>query len=532
MRRKIRNEQWLEFKPYSGPKSTDFYYINLCNEVKQALVKDKSNELLLYLDEEDINLLACLLVSYLEDLVSETEVWNTFVGIHEKLYGKKLPFYSLEVYYEKEVNIQDVTFLVWYVLNLKEEGQFLGPFHNAILEPAKAATEILYAAYETAPENVHLKKYYRLDADNADFYEVRKLIQTILFQTYLFVPDTLFRLKILEERIIENHADTPHMLQLFNENTDSFTHLQRTRLLSLKGIEWLEALVAQNDSRHAEWLKLSPKITGYFLYKGQDEVDLFIEHLATGKSFKLTKKSFDHYKELTKIDTILFLGIILWRSEWWFTGVFFSMEYNERLARDEQKNLQSRQQVAFLDDTGKVEEILELQYKAFLDFNAGSPIAFMPSEAIETFSKDYMEFYRESLDLDKKTLEKSKKRAQKRGFDPEKHSGNFDFSNTEASGLVFFNSKSGIEMAFGVNSAFPLNNNPFFNEENSTEDVIHLLLSSEMSVELARFCVKNAKDKLPIFTDGMGLLIQNDLDFLLRFWKYNIYHVKPAITVV
>ena len=105
-----------------------------------------------------------------------------------------------------------------------------------------------------------------------------------------------------------------------------------------------------------------------------------------------------------------------------------------------------------------------------------------------------------------------------------------DFSLVSDSGLIFFNPKSGVEIALGVNCAFPLTNNHFFDPEQSEDAVTALLISDEMSAELAMFCIDNCKNDLPFFNKGIGKMYLDDIDFLLRFWKKNNYYAKPSVT--
>lgn len=97
-------------------------------------------------------------------------------------------------------------------------------------------------------------------------------------------------------------------------------------------------------------------------------------------------------------------------------------------------------------------------------------------------------------------------------------------------GLVFFNHKSGSEIALAVNSAFPFPDNPYFQEENSEEQIIRLLMDESISTELAMYCIDSCKDKLAFYNKGDGKMYLNDFDFLFRFWKRDNYHTKPEIT--
>ena len=63
----------------------------------------------MFLDKEQINLLSCFLASYFEDLILEP-IYGTLLRMHHRLYGKQLPFYDLDEYYEEEINAQDISF--------------------------------------------------------------------------------------------------------------------------------------------------------------------------------------------------------------------------------------------------------------------------------------------------------------------------------------------------------------------------------------------------------------------------------------
>ena len=531
MDKRIYIKEWLELKPYEKQAATDSYYLKICNSVKRVITTDKQSFILQrYLEKENIDLLSCFLTSYFEDLISETNIWNSFIQTHQKLYKKYLPFYILDEYYEKEVNPQDISFLIWYFLNTVQEEVFIIPFNDFIIETAEKVIDIFDEAWDNAPENDYLKSIYQIDENEEDFYVARNLIDTILFKTYLFYPDTLLKLKEQELEIMDDSKDYENIMMFLNENRDSTLHKTHTRLLSLKGKEWASEILGNNHPLCKDFLNISQRIRGFFLYKGQDNNNIFIEHIASSKKFELTKKSFDHSDTLKELDTILFLGIAQWKNEWWFSGVFFQQPFNPDLILDEKNSLESRMTVNFLDHNKQdTIGLLNQQLEAFLDFNNSSQIAFLTSEKIEGFYKDYAEYFNKSLNLTSKEREEAKQRARKDGYfrTEDKHA---NYSETSETGLVFFNPKSGGEIALDVNSAFPLSNNPYFNIENSEEDIMHLLMSEEMSTELALYCIDNCKTELPFFTKGIGRIYLENMDFLLRFWKRVNYHSRPSIT--
>ncbi|MDH5367611.1 MAG: DUF3843 family protein [Cyclobacteriaceae bacterium] len=530
MKNRIYIQQWLDFKPYESHTTTDIYYLKLSNEVKEAIsTNSQSLVLQAYLQPQEMNKLACFLTSYFEDIISETNLWSSFVKNHKELYNKQLPFYYLEEYIEDEINLQDVCFLMWYFMNTIQGEKFIAPFNDFIFETAEKVMVLFEKSWDYAPENDYLKKFYQISEDETDFYEARAINDIVLFQSYLFYPDTAQIIKEKELEII-NNPDVKENVQMFlNDNRDDTLHKTHTRLLSLTAKEWAANIIGGNHPLKKDFLNISNRIRGYFFYKGQDKKNVFIEHIASGKKFNLTKKSFDHGDSLEKIDTILYMGIAQWQTEWWFSGIFFHQPFNADLILDEKNSIASRRQVNFLDNKEDVFDVLEKQYKAFLDYNNGSPIAFLPSEKVDDFVKNYTEYFNASLKLSSKKYEEANQRARAEGFiGTEDKSVKYD--DVSETALVFFNPKSGVEMILAANSAFPLPNNPYFEESESEEHIIRVLMDESVSVELAMYCIDNCKSELPFFNDGVGKSYLDDIDFLLRFWKKDNYHTKPEIT--
>ena len=82
----------------------------------------------------------------------------------------------------------------------------------------------------------------------------------------------------------------------------------------------------------------------------------------------------------------------------------------------------------------------------------------------------------------------------------------------------------------GTNQTEIASNNPFCNIEESEDDILHLLMSEELSTELVKYCIDHCKTDLPFFNKNIGKKYLEDIDFLLRFWKRESYHSKPSIT--
>jgi hypothetical protein len=533
MHKKIYLKEWLEFKPYSTQTKTDLYYLNVSNKVKASFFSfDESfialNELI---DEKEMNLLSCFITSYFEDLISETNIWNSFIRLHKQLYGVQLPFYDLEEYYEEEINPQDISFLIWYFLNSIQNDKFIGPYNAFVAKIAEKIIGVFDECWDYAPVNSYLQTFYQIEESEIDYYEARMTIDCILFNSYLFYIDTGLELVNLELDILDSSKNDEYVMEYLKDNRDRTVHQIHTQLLALKGKDWAAEIVGKNHLHFKNLKEITPKIQGNFFYKGQDEKNIFIEHIASGKKFEMTKKSFDNSHLLKVIDDIIYIGIVKWNNEWWFSGVMMQQKFNANLILDEKNSIPNRSAVNFLNDETKLLEDLKLQMNAFYEFNGGYSIAFLPSEEINDFIKNFYEFYNQSLNLTQKEKDESSQRSKKEGFIG-KDDIKVDFETESDSVLLYFNAKSGLEIAMEVNSAFPMSNNPYFDIEKSEESIMRLFMAEHISTELCQFCIENFRNELPFLKEGIGQLYLKDIDFLLRFWKKEHYFSIPQITYI
>ncbi len=520
---------WAQLKPYNSTSITDTYYLGIANRIYRVLQTKYGLVLNMYLEERELEILSCFLASYFEDIISQTNVWGSFVRKHSELYGKNLPFYKLDVYYEEEINLQDIVFLIWYFMNTVQQEMFISPHNNFIFQIANGVMEILEDEYEYAPENGVLKKFYTLDETEKDYYKIRNFIDTVLFKSYLFFPDTGLNFRRKEAELVEEANE--NLLMYLREMRDAMVHQSHTALLGFQGKEWAAAILGEHPLKN-DFLAMSPRLNGFFLYKGQDEEYVHLEHIASARKFELLKRSFDSHRELTEPDTIVYLGMVRWKDEWWFSGISFSRKFDADLVLDEKNSISSRMQVNFLEeDTGIMEDVLFKQQEAFLKSNHGNPIAFLKPNEIDSFVNKYQLRYQKDLGLSTAEIKNAQKRAQKEGFLGGEYNDNENsFGDDFEVATCFFNPKGGMEFAMDVNNAFPAVNNPYFENSKSEDEIMEVLINPEISTELAKYCIELAKDKLPFFKDGNGILFLEDMDFLLRFWKKENYFTKPNIS--
>ncbi len=197
------------------------------------------------------------------------------------------------------------------------------------------------------------------------------------------------------------------------------------------------------------------------------------------------------------------------------SGSLIGKPPDENLISKEKNSIESKIAVNFLSDNKPVEKSLAHQFLLFKNFNGGSQIVFMPSDQIKSYFISYLNFTYESSNLSKKEIEKLTDGNTKNGF-LGRDEAEMNFSEIDKSGLVFFNPKGGVEMVFGVNSAFPLLNNPYFDAKLSQEHIFRLLMDDSISTELLLFCIDHCIPDLPFFSTLPGARYLNDIDFLLN----------------
>ena len=523
---KIYIKDWLALKPYNKHIGSDLYYLKICNNIYNKL-KEFEASTHPYLGKNDIKMLSCFITSYLEDIISGTNIWNSFVAFHQEIYGKKLPFFDVKEYYENEPNIQDINFLIWYFFNTVQQNKFILPQNELFEKMSEEVIDILDEEYEYAPENNELRKFYKISPDETDYYQVRLLMDAIFFKTYLLSIDTDERLTKTEVDVFETYEDNPHLLiNMLNENRDTFLLNKHSRLLALKSKKWASKIIG-NVPVSQDIERISKKISGFFLYKGQDDNYIFLEHIASGKRLDLTKKSFDHSKDLTKIDDVLLIGMAKWKNEWWFSGIFAKYDYDPEIVNRTKNSPEQKMDAQFLeDDYHEALELLQSQLESFKKFNNGSQIAFMPANQVNDFIEKNLRFHNDIVH------KKIKRKPDNPLLEKEKISVLDELEEANDEALVFFNPKNGIEVALNINSAFPLPGNKFYREENHKEHLLRLLISDSFSTELAKFSIDNCQNRLPFLQTAEGKAVLKDLDFFLRFWKKDIYHTIPHVTFI
>lgn len=528
----IHISDWLAMKPYERQQKSDFFYLNLSNNIKKTIYKNKYfDELMECVADEDIKDLSCFIASYLEDIVSGTNIWNTFVRNHEKLYNKKLPFYKTDEYFDNEINPEDVAFLMWYFLSDIFDNEFISPTEPFILNISFDIYNELDKVYENAPENDFLKEYFTLKTTN-NFFKVRQFIEK-MSESYLFILNTSMdienRVEEINEHISKKKLPNDYIKQLLYESQMEYISNYTTRFLAMSYKDWAAEVLGEKHPMYHDIKNISKRISGNFLYEGKEKDYYIFEHIATDEKFKVKRDSVD-FKGEEKM--ILYTSIICWKDEWWVSGIISASKFDANRILEEKEMIENRLVIDSLkNDKIEIQNNLDKMKEVFLKFNNNSLITFLNGKYMNKFISDFNHFYNSSLNLSKTEIKEAKKRSRKKGIEPNLNKKNLkDDDNNNYT--LFFNPKSGIEMFFNVENAFPDKNNPFFTEEEREVEALYILTSKKISKEMTDYWFDNYSKKTEVFNESDYNILKINYDFLMRFWKRKEYHTIPKMTFV
>ena len=96
-------------KQYNVHSAYDIFYLQICRKlfsiIKKVALKHKDK---IDLDEEECRALAYVITAYFEDEVNELGFWQALVRLHQKQFGKRLPFFSKAVIAAQEAESDDI----------------------------------------------------------------------------------------------------------------------------------------------------------------------------------------------------------------------------------------------------------------------------------------------------------------------------------------------------------------------------------------------------------------------------------------
>lgn len=257
---KIFPKDWLALHPYKQSTPVDSYYTGIANRIYDILIE---TELINSFEDDEPKQIAIRLAAYFEDVISELNIWRTFITTYHEMYGKYLPFYEPDDhYYDDEVNYEDVRFLLWHYTQQYHgyrKGTFVNPDNPANELTARMVYQLFCDEWTTAPENERMRTF--LSAENR--FENQEAYETLLFwfhyHNYLLTDsdrELTEQTRRLWETAKKENLGVENLIMTLHDHQ---AYLSKTAMLALTSPQWLARILASHPD--ADFLKTAAAIS-------------------------------------------------------------------------------------------------------------------------------------------------------------------------------------------------------------------------------------------------------------------------------
>lgn len=306
------------FSPYQCP--TDFYYAKVAKKFYDILWftplgKDCGE----FLSME----MSMSLAHYLEDVVSGFGLWATFTAKHKELYGKYLPFHTIdeENYYTDEVNVEDVRLILWMLLQNSKEETFCNPENPYLCRTADLIYAEMEKQFEQAPINENMTEKVLKEGSFNDFYYIRFLLDRLL-KTYLIAPFNDFNRDSVEDNLkglFSNLKESD-----FGYIVDSALALnKKTGPLNLCPKEWLAALLAYwGKEEESQWVASIQSLPYNIYHIGSYDAEKLLLKDIKDTEFVIPRNSFKQLPDSTlEENEYIIASLAQYRGTWQTNGM-------------------------------------------------------------------------------------------------------------------------------------------------------------------------------------------------------------------
>lgn len=182
------NEFHIKQPDYPEKYPTDLYYCGIAIKLQTIITNSPGG---MKLNPGLVKRMAIALTGYFQDVVSDTGYWRSMVDACRRMYGFSTPFNPEgEDYIDYELNVEDVRFLVWYLIAMIDTTRRDLYPHDALVEGiAQRCFDYLAEQYEDAPEPEGYNQVLGLDFyDPQDHEKIFELGQWLFMHCYLVAP--------------------------------------------------------------------------------------------------------------------------------------------------------------------------------------------------------------------------------------------------------------------------------------------------------------------------------------------------------
>ena len=499
----VTMNDWLKYHPYEKPSQADDYYQKLCNQLLKANINEP---LLKDMNQLEYKELTCILVCWFEDVISETNIWRSFTAEHKKMYGKYLPFYNTDNdYYEDEINLQDIQFLIWHFFSMVENDIFISPYYPVFHSFASKVYALFETEYETAPPNQPFKKNLTIP-DDRGFAETKKALYFLAINSYL---NCLYARRILikkYDKLNKSEHDNEHIEMLRMDMLFGVIIDNVSPILALRTNEQLANIMGQNHPKYDLIKNISNRYAITCSIKNINKDHWELEHISTSQRliFEPETMSESMRKSQIKVNDFMFANLVKWGDEWVLMGMMFTYpgEKNTNSRIEHEKHV--------FDPIEPKNEILKNHEILFKELMEGSNLAYFKN------TDDYDTF------LNRINVLSYEKNNQGTPL-PDDTSLKTNFGAEKMENLVvFFNPERGSELMTLFSSFIKDLRNPFY-EKGKVADIQTLIINKSVSPQFVKYLIYNKLIDFDQNKEIDDITIIENLDFLLRYYKTDYY---------
>lgn len=502
-------KDWLEYHPYNEEVPSDQFYINLANDIQhEMLLIDVEDKMV----GGDYKYMACMLACYLEDIVSHTGMWTSFIDEHNKLNNKYLPFYDMAGYDHGNINLADIQFLIWHFCsNLSIQNRFVDPYSIENTEIARFVYAMLNETAGSAPKNENLKTALTLAPDES-IYKVREHLDFVFLGCYLH---RYYFASLMEEEILDvKNQKTMHRNfdQLIDDRRANLLFNKVSPLLAQRSGEILAHWVGEEHPLHQKLVALSNRREGLFLYEGETATHQKMKHIASGILVEVNNTG--EVSPLTAGISTVRMGILQWDDEWYAMGPVFPITDIDSV------KIPEREKYLFAPVSSHL-GVVKREEECFFEVNYNKRVAIFESK-LDTFTfidrvweMYHLKYGMESMD--------------RRMYDVNDLTFNVDEDLDNL--VVFFNPRSGMEFFPNIAQCVSIWDNSYF-DKNAETKIEDLILDERISSDFIFFLIENQLIEIEPIAGKRGFhYVWANCDFLLRYWKKERYLSEPVLFV-
>jgi hypothetical protein len=497
----ITTKHFEKLHPACLCSESDDYYAELAQIILTEL---RSNDALAAAFSEWLWEISLKSAAYFEDVVSELGLFAGFRKMHMQMFGKKLPFFTLDDnYLDNEPNVEDIQFLIWTIMQETRcdpnNFQFLKPEDTTVRMVATIVTYVLKQEYGEAPENDRLN-YMLHEHSYTDFFEFRSILDWLHYNSYLSMN---YPNHALADYYEESEMGCYKDLHISDQQLLYYMKTARIFVspctpLAVKAIDWWNAITTNREIRNIlnrmEYIPIS-----YYRIKELNDSVIKISPILDGrKKLALDRTSFTEEKIDNPNKQMVCTALAKFGDLWQVNGhITFSKNLNkiEQHAKERKKENKSyRENILFW-------------HKELMKHSKNRPLMFF-----ETFN-DWLAFWK--VALPEKTTDRNYN-YNKKQMKKESHFVSFIH---ETVGAITFP-----DMAKIIKSP---DNKLYDKKEDENNGVLVLCGLYDAPLEMLEYLIKN--NMLPnakIKTPNGKRIIQDNMWFIVRFFQPRLFDCK------